>query len=220
MAIKFTRGIRDIPRPVIDRTRDGGLNLHAAYIRQQRRSGTCCFIHINTCGGTSVERTLGLPPIHDTSRKRRDKVGRDRWNQMVKFSLVRRPDAKVCSHYRYRRDTGADVDQGRRDRLERVGHRAYDENDPRHHDHPSRFRPCADRPGDENGTLMMDFVCRLGSMDADQQTVEEMTGVTVALPKVNCPPANGAPEDLLEARSKAITAGHFRADVDLLGYIP
>ena len=35
------------------------------YLRAQQRDGTYPFIHINKCGGTSVEQALGLPKIHE-----------------------------------------------------------------------------------------------------------------------------------------------------------
>ena len=220
MAIKFKRGIRDLPGKLVNRIRNGGLSRHDAYIRDQRRAGIYAFIHINKCGGTSVERALGLPPIHDTARARRDKVGRDRWERMVKFSLVRHPYAKVCSHYRYRRDTGQTGIAEDGIALNDWVRRAYGDRDPAYYNRPDRFMPCADWLVDEDGRLMMDFVCKLETIDADWRVVREMIGVDVDLPRVNVTRAGGAPEDDLDAASRAIIAERFARDFEMFGYAP
>ena len=46
------------------------------YYRWQRRFGRVVFIHINKCGGTSIEAALGIPKkIHDTALRRREMIG-------------------------------------------------------------------------------------------------------------------------------------------------
>ena len=51
------------------------------YARRLRKTiyGQFAFIHINKCGGTSIEAALNLPKTHDTAQQRRDKIGRDHW---------------------------------------------------------------------------------------------------------------------------------------------
>ena len=78
------------------------LGLSKDFIEQQRETGTYAFIHINKCGGTSVEAALGIPKVHDTAQERREKLGVEAWDRLKNFSGVRDPYARVASLYRYR----------------------------------------------------------------------------------------------------------------------
>lgn len=76
----------------------------AEFLLRQRLTGEAIFIHINKCGGSSVEEALGIPvKIHDTAAARRRKIGARRWDRAFTFTLVRHPYSKVISHYSYRR---------------------------------------------------------------------------------------------------------------------
>jgi chondroitin 4-sulfotransferase 11 len=62
------------------------------------------FIHINKCGGTSLERALGIPFLdHDMASERRAFLGEREWDKRFKLTLVRHPYDRVVSHYLYER---------------------------------------------------------------------------------------------------------------------
>ena len=63
------------------------------------------FIHINKCGGTSVERFLGIPTVHDTAAHRIKTIVKKNWDNRFTFALIRHPYSKVVSHYNYRTKT-------------------------------------------------------------------------------------------------------------------
>lgn len=220
MSIKFNRGLRDAPRKILSRLRNGGLSQKDAYLKAQRSTGTFVFIHINKCGGTSVERALDLPQIHDTARKRRDKVGPEAWARMVKFSVVRHPYAKVCSHYRYRFETGQTGLAEDGVSLNDWVHRAYGDKDPAYYNRPLRFAPCIDWLCDEDGTLLMDYVAKLETIDADWPHVQKLIGSTAALPRTNASRQASDPAAALDPRSKDIIAAHFARDFEAFGYTP
>ncbi|MEM1161851.1 MAG: hypothetical protein AAGJ28_13035 [Pseudomonadota bacterium] len=66
------------------------------------------FVHINKCGGSSVEIALGLQKMHLTAAEQRATVGAEQWDNAYTFALVRNPFARVASIYYYRVKT----DQG------------------------------------------------------------------------------------------------------------
>lgn len=127
--------------------------------------GQFAFIHINKCGGTSIEAALDLPKIHDTARQRRDKIGAARWERIPSFALVRNPYAKVASHYRYRvkrNHTGLGSDSIG---LNEWVHQAYGEKNPEYYDNPLMFAPCIDWITDEAREVMVDLVVRIEEID-------------------------------------------------------
>ena len=61
------------------------------------------FIHINKCGGTSMERALGMPFInHRTAEEHRNIIGNKLWSMRYKFALVRNPYDRLGSLFFYR----------------------------------------------------------------------------------------------------------------------
>ena len=70
--------------------------LHQRYVEDY------VFIHIPKCGGTSVERALGIPFVnHDTALERRKRLGTEAWAQRYKFAVVRHPYDRVVSLFFY-----------------------------------------------------------------------------------------------------------------------
>jgi len=60
------------------------------------------FIHVNKCGGTSVERALGLPFLnHDLAIERQERVGKDKWNNNFTFTVCRNPYDRMESIFFY-----------------------------------------------------------------------------------------------------------------------
>ncbi len=60
------------------------------------------FIHINKCGGTSVERAIGLPFLnHDLADERKKRVGKEHWNSCFKFTVCRNPFDRMESVFYY-----------------------------------------------------------------------------------------------------------------------
>jgi len=60
------------------------------------------FVHINKCGGMSIEHRLNIPKIHYTAQDLVDRLGREKWDEMFTFSVIRHPYARVLSLYNYR----------------------------------------------------------------------------------------------------------------------
>lgn len=83
------------------------LYLDRAYARKEYQ-----FIHINKCGGTSVERALGLPFLnHDNAVERRIRVGELHWNRCYTFTVCRNPYDRMESVFYYQ-NRGRTINEG------------------------------------------------------------------------------------------------------------
>jgi len=181
--------------------------------------GDFAFIHINKCGGTSVEAALGLPKIHDTARQRRDKIGVARLERITSFALVRCPYDKVASHYRYRVKTNQTGLGNGIPNLNEWVRRAYGEREPRYYDIPLMFAPCIDWLKDDDGEVMVDLWVRLEEIDRDWQQIEALIGTSATLSKQNSTVrGSDSKKDKLNAESIAIINDHFRNDFKTFGY--
>lgn len=197
------------------------------YIARQCRHGTYCFIHINKCGGTSVERALGLPLIHDTARQRIARLGRDRWDELLTFALVRDPYAKVLSHYTYRVKTGqTGLGDGHIGLSDWVCE-AYGAQNPRYHDQPLMFRPCMDWLVDESGQMAVKRVLKLEEIDSVWPAFcDEAFGRQIDLGRHNSTQAVARDKDRsgdrnrLDPAAVAIIRSRFAADFAAFGYDP
>ena len=72
------------------------------YLFGNRILPTYNFIHINKCGGTTVEKSLGIPKIHDSALQRQIKIGSASWAKSYNFTIIREPLDRLYSFYRYR----------------------------------------------------------------------------------------------------------------------
>jgi chondroitin 4-sulfotransferase 11 len=190
------------------------------FLLRQRAAGRFVFIHINKCGGTSVEAALGIPcKIHDTARARRLKIGRRRWEEAFTFALVRHPYARAISLYKFRVRTNQTGLGDKPIALNDWVRATFGEKDPAYYDKPLMFAPCFDWLSDGNGRIIVDHAAKLEAIDAEWPTIEARTGRTAALPVHNASGPGPAPE-ALDPTSRRIVQGHFQKDFEEFGYEP
>ena len=193
-----------------------------AHLLGQRHFGKTCFIHINKCGGTSVEKALKLPLIHDTAVQRINKIGRARWDKMLSFALVRHPYAKVVSHYKYRVKTRqSGLDQQPID-LEHWIIKAYGERDPLYYNNPLMFQPCLDWLVDADNKMLVTRILKLEDIDTEWKPFcEEAFGRYIPLPHRNAThSATSHPSNHLGTEAKSVLQAHFAKDFEYFGYAP
>jgi len=172
------RSLPNDPRPATWRARWRELKwrLREIYLAD------CTFIHINKTGGSSVEKALDLPFTHRTAAEIIALVGPRRWSNRFTFTVVRNPWDKVVSHYTYRRirdRTGIQTDNVSFAEWVRL---AYGENDPRYYNAPKMFMPQSQWITDAAGEVLVDFVARFESLEADFQRICARLGVSARLP--------------------------------------
>jgi len=147
--------------------REGGAPLSVAqFWANQKHHDPYAFIHINKCGGTSVEKAFGLPKVHDTAISRRNAIGHDRWNGIFSFAIIRHPYAKVVSHYNYRVRTNQTNLRQRGVTLDDWIRLAYGDRDPAFYDKPLMFAPCTEWVCDFADRIIVDKVIKLEELNA------------------------------------------------------
>jgi chondroitin 4-sulfotransferase 11 len=214
-----------LPRPfrkLVWRLRHGKVSRKEVFFRDQRERGTYAFIHINKCGGTSIEQALNLPKIHDTALQRRDLIGAEAWERLKTFSIVRHPYAKVISHYNYRAKTGQTGLDDSHIGLNDWVRAAYRDRDPRYYDNPLMFAPCRDWLVDEEDRIIVDYIGKLETIAEDWMKIRELIGAKADLPVLNTTTRAGSgkarPADLLEPETRAVLDEVFARDFDSFGY--
>ena len=190
------------------------------YLLEQRLAGRYVFIHINKCGGTSVEAALGIPKLHDTARLRRLKIGRRRWEKAFTFALVRHPYSRLISFYKYR----ARYNQtGLRDErpldLNAWIRATLADRDPAYYDQPRMFAPCFDWVSDRNGRVIVDYIAKLETIEEQWPVIQERIGEPGALPVRNVS-GNRSDREILDGEARRIIQESFRKDFEAFGYEP
>jgi len=193
------------------------------YLLEQRLAGRYVFIHINKCGGTSVEAALGIPvKIHDTARMRRLKLGQRRWEEAFTFALVRHPYSRLISFHGYRtRYNQTGLRDDRPLDLNAWIRATLVDQDPAYYRPARMFAPCFDWVSDESGRVIVDYVARIETIGEQWPVIQERTGRAVPLPARNVSARAGdSGRDVLDAEARRIIQDRFRKDFEEFGYEP
>lgn len=155
----------------------------------QRFSSNYAFIHINKCGGTSVENALGIPKTHDTARQRIRRVGIKRWQNMYTFSVVRNPYARAISHYHYRRDhdkNDQNILANSNLSIDSWIQATYGDQNPTYFYNPIMFDSCYDWLRYDNGDLAVTDAYRLEELEDNwPKIIENINSDHIDLPSHN-----------------------------------
>jgi len=216
--------IRDrTPRPLVRAVHAARWRRHRAaarrYLDEQARAGTHAFIHINKCGGTSVEQALGIPvKLHDTAAERRDRIGAARWEALHSFSIVRHPAERLTSQYRYllridwqgmgRAPPGLDA------WIEDV----LGAGPPRMLSDRRLVMPCLDWLTDAEGRVIVNEIARLETIADDWPGIAARIGTDAALPLKNRTHRENGDVAALSPGTLALIRGAYARDLDAFGY--
>ncbi|MGV6848449.1 MAG: sulfotransferase family 2 domain-containing protein [Marinibacterium sp.] len=172
-------------------------------------------MHINKCGGTSIEKALGWPKIHFRAQKFISILGRARWDALHSFAVVRHPYARVVSLYTYRVKRGhLDLDTkgiGLNDWV----FETFVRKNPEYVDRPRMFAPCVDWVTDRSGKMAVKQILKLETLDADWPGLCRAIGSDAVLPHHN---ASGSTEVDLHSDAMDALKSHFDADFTAFGY--
>ena len=173
------------------------------------------FVHVNKCGGRSVEAALGLPKFHADARRMIRIFGRQTWDEMFTFALVRNPYTRLASLYHYRLEKGIGGPEiGFADWVDAV----FARGDPRYAHSPAMLRPCHDWLVDGRGRLAVREVVRLEDLAARWPGICARLGVDATLERRNAGHGTRDCARLYPPPLRAVVEDVFAADFEAFGY--
>lgn len=178
------------------------------------------FIHINKCGGTSVEKFLGITQVHDTAEQRIQRVGLERWNQRFTFALIRNPFSKVVSQYNFRVKTNQTKMKEIPIDINEWVKRAYGDKDPLYYNNKLMFSPCCDWLTFDQ-KIVVKKIIKLEELDSNWEQLCSDLGIpftTAPVKNKTQMTSRNAALKVLDSESIAIIEEHFRKDFDTFGY--
>ena len=176
------------------------------------------FIHINKTGGSSVEKALHAPLIHETALTFRDRIGKKRWNERFSFAIVRNPWDRAVSHFHYRKmtnQTGLGIASiAFKDWLKRV----YLDRSPEYMNEEKMFLTQSEWVCDEQGRIMVDYIGRFENLQQSWDDIcDALHREKSQLPHVK-KSSRGDYRDYYDDESREIIADFFRPDIELFDY--
>ncbi len=175
------------------------------------------FIHIPKCGGTSVERALGLAVLnHDTALQRKQYLGEKRWRNRTVFSVVRNPYTRLASSFFYLHNPKekplADLQEEYRYWLFRW-QTARNENTI-----PDALNTQCWWLSDENGQPLIDKICRIENINEDIKTIAATLGREINVQRLKTNPLPIDYDDLYTPATRDMVIDLYGEDFDRFGY--
>ena len=187
--------------------------------------GKFLFVWINKTGGTSIAKALGIKYDdigtwynHYTAIELRDSVGKDVFNRLLTFCVVRNPWDKVASEFTFRVLTRQN-DLTESALFSDWVRATYSEKDPRYYDWPRMFMPQLDWITDENGEIIVDFIGRYENLQDDFADICNSLNIRdIRLPHENASRANPSYRHLYDEQTKRIVERCFQKDIEMWRY--
>ena len=198
------------------------LAMHAreAQLRiQSRHFLDFVFVHINKCGGTSVERALGVPFLnHRTAEEHRTLIGQKRFDERYRFTVVRNPYERMHSLFLYRHKTLDGPLEYRQQRfrewLEEVRANIAGERN-------KFLAPARDWIVDPStGEILVEHAYTLETLGEQWPQLRERLPRATALDHLNRKAGTRVARELYDESSFATVAELFAEDFALFGYNP
>lgn len=198
----------------------------------------CIFIHIPKCGGTSLESALWLPEEktdanlfgglidryhnpyqtgalqHLKALAVRHVVGRERFDEYFKFTIIRNPFSRAVSQYNYSRESRflrRYIGLGKRDDfktyLQKIHRKSH-----------VQWEPQVSFLYDHRGRQMVDYIGRLEDVDAAFTHICTEVGVTAELPHKKKSGQKAPYQSYYDEESIAYIEDVYADDLEVLGY--
>lgn len=175
------------------------------------------FIHVPKCGGTSVERALGLPLLnHDTALERYRFLGEHRWRERLTFAVVRDPYARLASSYFYLHQTAKtalpDLQEEFRYWLFRWQTLREDGA------LPSTLRSQCWWLSDASGKQLVDHICRIEQIGEDIKPIAARLDREINVQHLKIAPQQIDYDDLYTPATRGMVKDLYREDFERFGY--
>lgn len=176
------------------------------------------FIHINKTAGTSILNALEVKKKqHLTSKEVIQKIGKDKWDNVFKFSIVRNPWAKVYSHYKYRIKTNQTSLGDQTISFNDWVKETYGTQNYKYYDNPKMFAPQLTWLRNENDELDMDFIGKFENLPEDFKVIKKELKLKRDLQHLN---ATKADDFRIEYNQESIeiVSSWFKEDIEYFNY--
>lgn len=175
------------------------------------------FIHINKCGGTSMERALGIPFLnHDTAQEVYAYLGEDRWLARYRFTVVRNPYDRLASLYFYRNrlsnDSVAELSRGFPQLVESVAESLSAKTAGK------MIQPQINWVTDSNGQLMINEFFRIEEISQAIPHLEMKLNKSINLKRLNSNPRPVKYRSLYTKDIASIVTDIYSEDFERFGY--
>ena len=177
------------------------------------------FIHIPKTAGTSMTKIFGEAfQKHNTAKEVIDIIGKEKWNEVYKFSVVRNPWDKVHSWYKFRVKLNQSKMRTRPISFKDWVACTYGEpKDPYYYYRAKNFMPQVDWLKDDRGVIDLDRIIRFENLQEGFNKVAEEVGISAQLPHINKTRETDY-RDFYDRETKEIIAKWFREDIETFDY--
>ena len=177
------------------------------------------FIHIPKTGGTSIVSIFGEAfQKHNTSKEVIDQIGKERWNEAYKFSVVRNPWDRIHSWYKFR--VKHDQQKMRSKPISFKDWVACTLGEPKdlyYYYRPKTFMQQMDWIENDEGRIDMDRIIRFENLQADFDLVANDVGIRSQLPHINKTTETNY-RDFYDEKTKQLVADWHQKDIQYFGY--
>jgi len=190
------------------------------FLIKQQYFDNYSFIHINKCGGSSVEDFLKIPKSHDTAEQRIAQIGSKRWEKNFTFAIIRNPYARVVSYHKW-------YFRKYRDQFKEILpinnwiKDAFLKNDKDYfNNNPYSKAPCFDWVAIDNNIAVKKIV-KLENLNSEWQELCNNLSITYAPLNVSNSTSMHSVKDALDILDKDsidIINNHFEKDFDYFSY--
>ena len=187
------------------------------FLIRQKYQYNFIFVHINKTGGSSIEKSLGLPLMHTTALENISLYGRSYWDKKYTFTVVRNPWDKVVSQYCYRVKTNQKGLANNKIDFNKWVLLTYKNQDSYYYNNPKYFMPQVDWFTDEEGIILVDFICRFEKLSTDFKIVCDNLNIDFELPHIKKSNRSDY-QGYYNRESKNIIRNWFRKDIEYLNY--
>lgn len=192
--------------------------LQSRVIAAQRRRINFAFIHVPKCGGTSITQAIGQRiKLHDTAVERRHKLGHDRWNSIYSFSIVRHPYDRALSYYFFTKNTAYAESRLANLELNDWVRAALRDKTLGNHTPYRQLAPCYSWLTDKEGSVIVDDVFQLETLEQTWPQIKLRVGATGQLPHANRS-GRKTKHTVFDKTSLRILRDHFQSDFEHFGY--
>ncbi len=142
------------------------------------------FIHIPKTGGSSIEKALKLPHMHDRALTLEFWLGKEKYSKRFSFSIVRNPWDLNVSLYHFRLQSSQLINKPA-DFNEWIK-LVYVEKNPKFYKQPYwEHKTQRWWLEDKDGNIMVDYIAKLETIDADWEYICQQIGTKTSLPHTN-----------------------------------